>query len=204
MERQKVVVNGMRKAPTLRRLTLQCCVLTVFLILCILTLRQAQKHYARSLYPRDHAVYVEEAAEACELPPSLIYAIIHTESSFRTDALSKAGAKGLMQLTDDTYLWALQRAGKEESYDPQALFDPRTNISCGTYVVSLLNRQFDNIETVLAAYNAGQGRVKEWLKDPAYSQDGKTLTHIPYPETREYVLKVLDAQQQYQQIYSMD
>lgn len=204
MESQKVVVGGMKKAPTLRRLTLQCCVLTAFLVLCIATLRQAQRHYAQSLFPKDHAEYVEEAAQACHLPPSLIYAIIHTESSFQTDALSKAGAKGLMQLTDDTYHWALQRAGKEKSYDPQALFDPRTNIFYGTYVVSLLSGQFENIETVLAAYNAGQGRVKEWLKDPTYSRDGKVLTHIPYPETREYVLRVLDAQQQYRYLYSMD
>lgn len=55
---------------------------------------------------------MEAASEEFDIPASLIYAIIHTESSFEEDATSHAQAKGLMQLTDDTFQWALMRAGE--------------------------------------------------------------------------------------------
>lgn len=60
------------------------------------------------------------------------------------------------------------------------------------------------MQTVLAAYNAGQGRVKEWLKDPAYSADGEHLDAIPYAETAEYVRRVEKTRQRYRQLYRLD
>ena len=56
---------------------------------------------------------------------------------------------------------------------------------------------------MLAAYNAGQGRVHSWLSDPAYSDDGVTLHTIPYEETADYVRRVLRTQKRYQQIYNI-
>ena len=189
--------------PSPRRLPLQCLGLLLLLAVSILLLWQAGRHFGETLYPCKYSDLVEEAATAYDIPPSLVYAVIHTESKFQPDAHSSAGAMGLMQLTDETYQWALQRAGQPTD-SSASLFDPAVNIRYGTYVLSLLGEQFTNTETVLAAYNAGQGHVREWLDDPAYSADGETLDVIPYPETEEYVERVLSAREQYQILYDLE
>lgn len=153
-------------------------------------------------YPMEYEDIVNQAAEEFSLSPSLIYAVIHTESKFDPSAVSSADAKGLMQITDDTYTWAMKRAG-EHPTTPEDLYDPEVNIRVGCYVLVLLSEQFDTVETVLAAYNAGQGRVREWLNDPNYSSDGVTLSHIPYEETAEYIRRVLTAQKRYQRLYAI-
>ncbi len=187
-----------------QHLPLQCLGLLLLLALSVILLWQAGLRFSETLYPLKYGTLVEEAAAEYGIPPSLVYAIIHTESEFDPGALSTADAKGLMQLTDDTYRWALQRAGAEETFDPDALYDPAVNIRYGVYVLSLLGEQFANTETVLAAYNAGQGHVREWLNDPACSADGETLSSIPFPETKTYVQRVLAARKQYQSLYHLD
>lgn len=160
------------------------------------------KTILRHVYPMQYADIVTEMAEKYDLSPSLIFAVIHTESKFDKNALSPADAKGLMQITDDTFLWALKKAGQEELHSDN-LYVPRTNIQYGCYILTLLNDQFNNMETSLAAYNAGQGRVREWLKNPDFSYDGVTLINIPYEETATYVRRVLITQKRYQQIYNI-
>ncbi|MPN11605.1 hypothetical protein SDC9_158908 [bioreactor metagenome] len=70
------------------------------------------------------------------------------------------------------------------------------------FFLSYLISDFDNeIDTALAAYNAGRARVKGWLSDPSCSEDLKTLYYIPYTETRNYVEKVNKAMSMYQNLY---
>lgn len=158
----------------------------------------------RMIYPVRFSDTVEEMAAQCGIPPSLIYAVIHTESKFDSTAVSSANAKGLMQITDETYFWAIKRAGEEAStHNPDGLYNPEINIRAGCYILVLLSEQFNNTETVLAAYNAGQGRVSQWLKDPACSNDGQTLVHIPYEETANYVHRVINTQKKYQTLYNI-
>lgn len=176
----------------------------VLLVLAVLLLNRGYHHYLTRVYPMEHAQLVNDAAAEYHLPPSLVFAVIHTESSFQEQALSPADAKGLMQLTDDTFRWALSRSGETGKYTPEDLYDPAINIHYGVYVLSLLGEQFEYTETVLAAYNAGQGRVSSWLQDPALSADGKRLDSIPYPETETYVSRVLEAQKRYRTLYHID
>ena len=192
----------MTKHPIRRTLVL-CLALTLLLALGYRLLIEALHRYDESAYPIRYANTVDAAANEHGFAPSLIYAVIHTESHFRPDVHSHAGATGLMQITDDTYRWALQRANQEDAYDSDALLDPDTNIRCGVYILHLLNEEFSHTETLLAAYNAGQGKVRQWLKDPTCSKDGKTLTHVPYTETADYIDRVLKAQERYQQIYKI-
>ena len=159
--------------------------------------------YFKAVYPIQYADEVQAAADEFGIDPHLIFAIIHTESDFNPDALSSADAKGLMQLTDDTYQWAVERENTGAAADPQNLFDPAVNIRYGVYVLTLLGEQFHNVDTILAAYNAGQGRVREWLADPDYSKDGTTLHTIPYPETADYVRRVQQARRYYQRLYTI-
>lgn len=177
--------------------------ITVALLLCVLFLHEGYRHYYMTVYPLGHREQVEICGEEFGIPPSLIFAIIHTESSFEEDATSHAAAKGLMQLTDDTFAWALSRAGDTGKYTAQDMYTPTVNIHYGVYVLKLLGEQFQDTDTVLAAYNAGQGKVQEWLKNTAYSADGIHLDTIPYPETAEYVRQVNFTRKRYQALYDM-
>ena len=166
-------------------------------------IKRGYKQYYRAIYPLHYADEITTAAEEFDVPPSLIYAIVYTESGFNPQAISSAGAKGLMQLTDTTLEWALKRADEADKHAPEELFDPAINIHYGVYVLTLLEEQFESTETILAAYNAGIGRVNEWLKDPAYSDDGVQLKAIPYQETADYVRRVRETQKFYQNLYSI-
>lgn len=108
--------------------------LLVLLALAAWGLRVGYIRYMRSAYPVEYEAYVEAYAEEYELPPSLLYAVIRTESEFNPDAVSSAGAVGLMQLTEDTFSWAQYRCGVEEELPQEKRFDPQTSIHYGSCV----------------------------------------------------------------------
>ena len=144
-----------------------------------------------SLKRREQAVIPLASAAATEfdIPTAMILAVIRAESDFYPDAVSVAGAKGLMQLMPQTYLWLCEEL--QELHSAEKITDPETNVRFGTYYLSYLYEKFGSWRVVLAAYNAGEGRVAEWLADPALASEG-TLRHIPYPETAAYVKKALE------------
>ena len=145
-------------------------------------------------YPRRFQEQVAASAAEYGLDENLVYAVIRTESGFDEDAVSAANAKGLMQLMDVTGEWVCWRKGEE--FDKSRIFEPDYNIDLGCFLLSyLLDRYNGDAALAAAAYNAGAGKVDEWLKDPKY-YDGKELS-IPYPETKSYVKKVLDAYEKY-------
>ena len=182
--------------------------LIVFAVVCVLALGVAllfvgSDWYFKAVYPLKYTEIVEQNAAEFSLPPSLVYGIIHTESHFDSEAVSSAGAKGLMQLMDTTYEWIQQKL-PEEPAPLSRIFEPAVNIRSGCKVMDVLLKQFDNLQTALAAYNAGSGNVSRWLKNPEYSTDGITLTVIPITETKNYVERVLNAQKRYQTLYNID
>lgn len=185
-----------------RRLRRSLTVAVLFLVLAAVGVVSV----LRILYPlpAEYRESVETAAEKYDLPPSLIWAVIHTESGFSPDARSSAEAIGLMQITAPTMEWALMRSGVTTVPSEEALTDPAFNIEIGTCVLHLLSEQFSEQDTVLAAYNAGMGTVRKWLGDTAYSADGKTLHTIPFKETAKYVTRVHRAQTIYQTLYGVD
>lgn len=125
---------------------------------------------------------IQEAAAKYGVDPALIKGVIQSESSFRPNAVSSAGAKGLMQLMDDT-------ARGLGVTDP---FDPVQNIDAGTRYLSYLLRKYDGNEAVaVAAYNAGPGRVDR-LGLRTNEDLASRLQDLP-SETQAYVRKVLQA-----------
>ena len=182
-----------------RKIVRDVLVFAVVLVLAIALFRFGYREYWRSSYPIAYEEQVNTYAERFSLPPSLIFGVIHTESRFNPEAQSRVGAKGLMQLMDVTFEWTLSKLGEEEG----DVFDPDTNIRCGTKLLSYLCDEFEVTETALAAYNAGIGNVRNWLKDTRYSSDGKTLHTIPFSETAAYVKRVMTAQQRYQTLYEI-
>jgi soluble lytic murein transglycosylase-like protein len=115
--------------------------------------------------------FIETAARQHSVEPALLRAVIVVESGFNTKAISKAGARGLMQLMPAT----AKRYGVRNSYDP------RQNIQGGArYLSDLLKRYRNDLELVLAAYNAGETAVERY---------GRSIP--PFSETRHYVPRVL-------------
>ena len=77
------------------------------------------------------------------------------------------------------------------------LNDEKTNINFGSYYLNYLLNRFKDTGVAVAAYNAGETNVANWLKDPRYSNDGETLVNIPFPETESYVDRVAATRKAY-------
>lgn len=168
------------------------CLLLIFAVLLYsdtFIKRQIVKKYSES---------VEKYALEYSLDPNFVYAIISTESSFRPNVMSKAGACGLMQLMPET----ASRLNKtyKLGIDETNLFDVDTNIHLGCCYLRFLFDLFDNTDLVICSYNAGEQNVKEWLEK--YSSDGKTLNKIPYKETSNYLRKVKTRYEIYKILYN--
>ncbi len=153
----------------------------------------------RVRYPRRYNEYVAQYSSDYGVPEYIVYAVIQVESGYSSNAVSDAGAIGLMQMTPDTFAWVSMLM--KRSADAGMLYDPRTNIEYGTYLLSYLYIRYNRWDTALAAYNAGMARVDDWLLNSDYSEDGINLTSIPIDETRQYVRKVNEAIRVYQRLY---
>lgn len=169
----------------------------VSLLLMLLGLRQ----FYRAAYPLGYQELVEPAAAQRGLDPALVYAVIRTESGFSPTARSSVDARGLMQLTPDTFQWVRYRLGEQGPAAADILYDPEENVRYGCANLSLLIREFSREDTALAAYHAGRGSVNRWLGDSRYSLDGSSLAAIPYPDTDTYVKKVLSTRDLYHRLY---
>lgn len=137
----------------------------------------AVNNSSETLKPSENAIrrlnkfepIIREAAAAFGVSDSLIKSVIMTESAARPDAISKANAKGLMQLLDSTAL----------DMGVNDIFDPKENIFGGTKYLSKMLEEFDNdLDKALAAYNAGPHNVKKHNGIP------------PFEETKKYVKKI--------------
>lgn len=172
--------------------------LGILLSLLLLLSAGAYVLYGR-MFPLEHEAYINTYADEYGVDPFLVYGIIHTESRFREDAVSPAGAMGLMQVTPETGEFIADRMGMG-TFTEDMLKDPEINIRMGIYYLSYLEENFSRIETRLAAYNAGPNRVAAWLKDESIS-DGEVLQNIPFEETKNYVERVLQREKIYRILY---
>ena len=136
--------------------------------------------------PKRHIGCVRACAAEFGVDEALVFAVIRAESGFREDAVSSAGAVGLMQLMPSTAAFAAASLGVE-AYD---LLDAADNIRLGAWYLGYLCGRFGRIDEALAAYNAGEGTVRRWLRDPSVADEKGRLAHIPYAETRRYVARV--------------
>lgn len=156
--------------------------------------------YLKTNYKTDFDAYVKRYSAEYGVDEALIFAIIKCESSFNKEATSAAGAKGLMQLTEETFYDVRKMVGDGEEFTFETHWnDADTNIKYGTKYVSYLFNLFDGDKiAALASYNAGMGHVKKWQGTDKKLQ----LSEIQFPETRDYVEKVLEAEEYYIKLYS--
>ena len=161
----------------------------------------ARSAYLHNKYPVLWESLAFEYANENNLDPILVLAMIKTESNFKENATSHKDARGLMQIRDATFEWVCTKMPKTNNPKDMDIYDPEVNIRVGTFLIAMLYDEFGDMNTALAAYNAGRTNVIKWLKDPQNSQDGKTLSYIPFDETRQYVAKIEEARKWYNKLY---
>ncbi len=152
-------------------------------------------------YPLPHQDLVFSTAREYKVDPYLVFAIIRAESKYQTAAQSSRGARGLMQIMPETAAWIAGQMGVTD-FKTDDLHNPEINIRFGCwYIDSLQNEYPDNLPLTIAAYNAGRGKVQQWVAEGVWNGDPKNLGGIPFPETRQYVKNVLKNYEAYRAIY---
>ncbi|MCL0080697.1 lytic transglycosylase domain-containing protein [Peptococcaceae bacterium] len=155
----------------------------------------------KKIYPFPYRETITHQAIAHNIDPFLLVALIKTESSFDPKATSPAGAMGLLQIMPDTGYWIAENTAML-NFTVEQLYQPKINIRMGAWYLADLNNQFNHeLVLVLAAYNAGRGNVQKWLENGCWTGEQNTLDQIPFPETRNYIRKVMWHYQVYKFLY---
>lgn len=154
-----------------------------------------------TLYPYPYRTSVQVWANTYKVNPTLVAAVIRVESKWQPRATSPTGARGLMQIMPDTARYIAGKAGVPYSA-AEELYDPEVSIRLGTWYLADLTRQFNgNVVLAVAAYNGGAQNVKSWLQTSQWNGTDYDLQQIPFPETRNYVSRVLTDLHRYEWIY---
>ncbi len=152
------------------------------------------------LFPLKYLGEIRQFSEEMGVDKYLVVSLIKAESNFNPDAVSSAKAKGVMQLTDETAQFCAEKLGI--TLNEGDIYKSEINIRLGVYYLKRMLELFGGDEDLaVAAYNAGEGRVREWLKDPTLSTDGESLQIIPYEETRKHVKKIATYKKVYKLLY---
>ena len=162
----------------------------ILLVLAVCWVWNHRSNIMELLFPTDHLQIVETECAKYDLDPWLVMAMIRTESHFDNDAVSHAGAYGLMQLLPGTAAWIVSKSGLEITPEA-ALCEPKANIQAGIWYLDWLNQRYEgNIFAAIAAYNAGQSNVDQWLADQEWDGSLENSEQIPYEETANYLRSV--------------
>ena len=158
-------------------------------ILCIVTAAVmifAAFFVCRAVFPIKYGSQIRKACTNNNTDMYLVLALIKAESNFNPNAVSRAGAKGLMQLTEETFSHCCKKMNSENA----DILSPEDNINAGVwYLAYLLDKYNGSVTNAVAAYNAGSSNVDKWLKDESLSKDGIEPDVIPFGETKRHVQK---------------
>ena len=219
MERPKAPARRARSTPEWRMppwLT-GCLTGMLLLVMVLLAAQGLMQAYLKqradereAAYRRvvdSHPIYykdlIEQYAAENNLKPAFVAAIILNESSFRTDAESSVGARGLMQLMPDTAEWIADKLDMDY-FHFDFMYDAEMNIRFGTWYLGYLSRLFrGDPVSVASAYHAGQGTVTRWLSDESKTRDGVSLNldSLSDGPTKTYAGRVTQAYAIYEALY---
>ncbi len=191
----------MRRPPSRRGRTLRTLVgLAVGVgLIALVAPRLEHAVHELALPLRDASVIRQQAAEK-HLDPALIAAVIYAETKFDPRP-SPAGAEGLMQILPSTAQFLAHLSGGARFHTGD-LATPAINIAYGSYYLRYLLDHYEGDEMLaVAAYNAGLTNVDEWVASARARGTQLTVEEIPFPQTREYVGRVLNAQRAYRATY---
>ncbi len=189
-----------KKGKSVKRIVKLFLSLILVLLIMVTCSYLINRYVEYNSYNTEYKEEILKYSEIYGLNPVLVAAVIHCESSNREDALSNKGAVGLMQIMPETGEWIAEKIGIE-NYSKELLYDKDINIEMGCWYLKFLQERFNGeFVNYVAAYNAGHGKVESWLNNSDYSKDG-VLVDIPYRETRDYVKRVKNAMEKYEEIY---
>jgi soluble lytic murein transglycosylase len=152
-------------------------------------------------YPLGGASMINRYAKERKLDPALLCAVILEESRFHSQAVSAAGARGLMQLMPPTGAKAAREL-KVPRFSGEQLFDPEMNVRLGSWYLAKMLEEFGGkTHLALAAYNAGPHMVRKWLAGSRSNSEDEFVESIPYSETRNYVVRVMTSARIYRALY---
>lgn len=158
------------------------------------------QHASNVALPLSDASIIREQASAKHLDPALIAAVIYAESKFEPRP-SSAGAEGLMQILPATAYYLAHLSGGSQ-FTVSDLATPSVNVAYGSYYLRYLLDHYAGSEMLaVAAYNGGLANVDRWVAQARAEGHQLTPEAIPFPETREYVQRVLAAQGEYRATY---
>ena len=156
-----------------------------------------------TIYPLKHEEALKAAALRENLDPALVASLVCQESTFDENAKSIAGARGLMQIMPYTGRPLARELGVR--YATSILHQPQTSLSFGTrYFKQMMDRFGGRPEAALAAYNAGPHRVDKWLAPNPQMRSDEFAEAIPFTETRNYVMIIMGAREQYRKLYGLE
>lgn len=149
------------------------------------------KNHLRIRFPLAHKTLVMKHAKKYDVEPTLIYAVIRQESTFRQKAKSSANAMGLMQVIPST----ARRVAKKNQIELKRLnhmYQPKINVEVGTAYLKHLSKRFDDHPVLMAAaYNAGPRQVNHWLRKHPRNEPDIWIETLPWGETRNYLKNIV-------------
>ena len=151
--------------------------------------RTERQHNFNLRYPVPYHEVIREYARTHGVDEAWVLGLVRQESRFNVDARSSAGAAGLMQVMPGTARYVAGRIGLR-NYRPKSVTDIATNVTLGTGYLKLVMEQLGHPVLASAAYNAGPSRARRW-RDAAGLEGAIYVESIPFPETRDYVKKVM-------------
>jgi soluble lytic murein transglycosylase len=154
----------------------------------------------RVIFPLEYWSLIRKHASARGLDPYLVAALVAQESSFDPDVRSSANAYGLMQIVPSTGK-RLARSLGIRRFSTRSLTNPETNVRLGTLYFKNLVSQFGGTHYALASYNAGESKVQRWINERGELPQEEFIDDIPYPETQNYVKKILGTAEDYRRLY---
>ena len=181
---------------------MKALVLLALVGMVVLSVPSVRDKVEQQFYPRKYQALVEQWAQTYELDPLLVYSFIRTESGFDPDATSTVEARGLMQMTEETFLWLRSKIAPDEDLTFGDLYDPAVSIRFGCYYLHLcMGRYSNDVATAAAAYHSGWGTVDTLLQMEEHSSDGQTLKGFPYNQMHHYVEKITACYGVYTRLY---
>lgn len=181
---------------------LNSLVLVFLLALGVVCLPPVRTQMEKAFYPCKYSALVEQYAAEYDLDPLLVYSFIRTESGFDPAATSSVNARGLMQMTEETFLWMRSKLAAGENVTFDDLYDPAVSLRYGCYYLHLcLERYNGDVATAAAAYHSGWGTVDTLLQMEEHSADGVTLQGFPYNQMHHYVEKITGCYAVYTRLY---
>ncbi len=150
----------------------------------------------KNTFPKDYTDLVEKYSKEFNLDENYVYAVIKVESSFDPNAKSDAGAIGLMQIIEDSFIWVSKKLNTTH-LTFEDMYNPEHSIRYGCFMLSFLYERYDSYELASAAYHAGMTTVDNWLANGIVDSENPNVEDFQGDNTRYYVKKIMRAFDKY-------